>query len=588
MHYDIENNRTYSINDEGERELLANFEAEIVTETRYLDGNDVQTYLTLKGLMPGPKPKAPPIDLPETQIPAGNLAGMAWVLQAWGTRACLSPGMGVKDHLRAAIQMRSNPKTVNIYRHLGWTKIKGQRVYLHAGGGITPTGNNAGIQLALPPELQRYNLANPSKPAVGWNATMQLLKLGPPDLIWPMLAATFAPLFGPVDYAVHVEGKTGSFKSEIMSLFASHYGPALDARHLPGSWSSTANALEAQAFLCKNAPFVLDDFVPHGTRNQISQYQATADKIIRSQGNQAGRARLTDTSNLQSTMYPRGIILSTGEDTPEGHSVRARMLILQISPGTITSQNLTTCQKLRPHFTGTTADIVQHLATNGFPDIHGRANTIRDQNLAIGHSRTPAMLGHQVAIIEAVIDWAIAAKLTPKATGEKMKLDAMDAIIKACSAQQAFLESADPADLFTGALRQILGAKHGHLRTLHGLAPANCEICGWTKEGGDNNSMANYKSGGPCLGWIDWDEGVIYLDMTTGYPMIRKVAGAELSLTQLTLLRRLKDSGLLAQVDEPRNRNSIRVRAEGHTRQALCMFLSQAIKMEEVRNEQTA
>ena len=46
-----------------------------------------------------------------------------------------------------------------------------------------------------------------------------------------------------------------------------------------------------------------------------------------SSGNQAGRARLTDTSNLQQTFYPRGVIFSTGEDTPEGHSVRARMMI---------------------------------------------------------------------------------------------------------------------------------------------------------------------------------------------------------------------------------------------------------------------
>ena len=361
-------------------------------------------------------------------------------------------------------------------------------------------------------------------------------------------------------------------------------GPPWTPATCPVAGQAPPTALEAQAFLCKNAPFILDDFVPHGTRQQIGQYQSTADKIIRSQGNQAGRARLTDTSNLQSTMYPRGIILSTGEDTPEGHSVRARMLILEISQGTISPDKLTAAQKLRPKYTGLTAGLAQHLAAKGFPDIAARQATVRDQNLSIGHSRTPAMLGHQVAVIEAVMDYAIAAKLTTKQNGESLKLDAMDAIIKCCNMQNTYLESADPVDIFTGAFRQVLGSKMGHLRTAHGLAPMNCEVLGWTKEGGDEHSMASYRSHGPCVGWIDWDRNIIHLDMTTGYPMTRKVAGAELSLTQGTLLKRLKDGGLLAEVDEARQRNTLRIKAEGHMRQALAMNVTQALKMEEIKD----
>jgi hypothetical protein len=36
-------------------------------------------------------------------------------------------------------------------------------------------------------------------------------------------------------------------------------------------------------------------------------------------------------SSLRSVYYPRGLILVTGEDVPKGHSLRARLVVLELA-----------------------------------------------------------------------------------------------------------------------------------------------------------------------------------------------------------------------------------------------------------------
>ena len=42
-------------------------------------------------------------------------------------------------------------------------------------------------------------------------------------------------------------------KTELAALAQQHFGPGMDARHLPASWSSTGNAIEGLAFAAKDA-----------------------------------------------------------------------------------------------------------------------------------------------------------------------------------------------------------------------------------------------------------------------------------------------------------------------------------------------
>lgn len=579
MQYLIKDYQFYKMDEEGE-EQLCNFSARITEEIRYVDGVSTQTFLKITGLKPKPQQKEglrsdedmEPIKLPEVTIKAEDFASLNWVLPSWGVQAVIRPSPNVKEHIRTAIQLESTPEIRTIYKHIGWTEINGQQHYLHAGGSISRTGQHKNATVQLGPELSRYDLTTEITPEQGLSATFSLLELAMPEIIWPLIAATVAPLFGPVDYAVHVAGRTGTFKSELLSLMQSHYGQAMDARHLPGSWSSTANALEAQAFLAKNAVFVIDDFIPNGTSWQIRQYQATADKIIRAQGNQAGRARLTDTSSLQSTMYPRGIILSSGEDTPEGHSVRARMLIIELSPGDVEAAALTKAQQRRNELTATTVGLIQWIARNNVT-IWEQAQAYRDANLEVGHSRTPTMLGHLMASVEALLAYAEEIKALSRQKAAQYKKQAFAAIKFQGEKQQSYLEEQDPVDIWTAAIRQVFASGTGHVRSLGGGVPRNPTQLGWIEEN-SLGDMPTFKSRGPTIGWVNWDADELLLDVNLAFNAGKKAAGSELTLTKQTLWKRLKDAGLLARSDEARSRNTIRITAEGHPRNVIAMVLS--------------
>ena len=588
MQYEEVAFQSFRRDEENGPELMANFVAEIAVETRIVDGMTSHSKLLITGRYPkareNPADEPEAIEFPPVEIDAEEFAGLNWVMPNWGVRAIIRPGSGIKEDLRTYIQVRSKPEIKTIYRHTGWTKINGKDAYLHSGGAITSNGNNPSVTVRLPNELQKYDLSTNVPPKEGMLASLELLSVADKKVTWPLFAATFCPIFGPCDFAIHISGRTGTYKSELSSLYQSHYGAGMDARHLPGSWSSTANALEAQSFLACNAVFTIDDFIPGGSSWQVRAYQQNADKIIRAQGNQAGRARLTDISSLQQTMYPRGIILSTGEDIPEGHSVRARMLIMELTPGDVKLDELTKAQEKRGKYVGATAGLIQYLCDKKI-DLTPRVNQLRDAYRNIGHSRTPAMLAKLVTVAEAVLEYAVNIKAIKPVDLKSMKADARNAIETQGLVQHTFLEDSDPTDLFCAAIRQIFASGLGHVRGLNGGVPNNAPLVGWIKESGEGE-LPTFKAKGPCIGWISTPKNELYIDLTAGVSLIKKVAGPEMTLTKQTLFKRLKDAGKIIRVDDSRQRNTIRVTADGHVRNVLCMALSDTLDNQEAARDE--
>lgn len=586
--YETLENRTYRVID-GERQLMANFIARITEETRYIDGAGTETYLTIEGVGPGETDLLDPTDEPTPTVhaavtmPASQFAGMGWALSAWGSCAVISPGSSVKEDLRTSIQLASRPKVTTVHRHLGWDKT-GKR-YMHAGGAISKEGNDSSVRVELPMELSNYRLESGDKKTTkrAIECTLALLDVAPRSITWPMLAATVAPILGPCDYGMHLTGRTGTYKSELTSLFQSHYGTDMDARHLPGSWSSTGNALEAQSFYAKNALFTIDDFVPTGTSWQQRTYQTTADKLFRAQGNQAGRARLTDTSSLQTAMYPRGLILSTGEDTPDGHSVRARMMILELAPGDIDLAKLTNAQSNRTLYKYTLAAFIQWVAASR-PDIRDYSAQVRDQNLSTGHARTPAMIGGLVASIAQFLAWCSQTGAVSKTKAESLLANASEEIVAAGRRQITYLENIDPVEVFAAAVRDVFGRRLGHIRTQSGGIPRKAELLGWLRQEDNQSDIPTFTSYGPCIGWVNWDQGELYLNAETGYNVVKKAAGSEISLSKQTLMKRLKEANMLTRIDEPRQRNTVRVTAERHPHQVLSLSIPLVLDITEKPN----
>ncbi len=174
--------------------------------------------------------------------------------------------------------------------------------------------------------------------------SLAVLQVAPEPVTVPLLAAVYRAVLGPCDFALHLTGSTGAGKSELAALIQRHFGAGFDGRHLPGSWSSTANALEALAFSAADAVLVVDDFAPTAGAGDVDRAHRDADRLLRAQGNRSGRLRMRPDGSLRATKPPRGPIVSTGEDLPRGQSLRPRVLVVDVGRSDVDWGRLTDCQ----------------------------------------------------------------------------------------------------------------------------------------------------------------------------------------------------------------------------------------------------
>ena len=119
----------------------------------------------------------------------------------------------------------------------------------------------------------------------------------------------------------------------------------MNRSRLPANWSSTDNSIEALAFTCKDALLVVDDFAPATARADSDRQQRTAERLIRGQGNHSGRQRMRADGTLRPPKPPRGLILATGEDVPRGHSILARLCVVELQRGNVNLLRLSECQR---------------------------------------------------------------------------------------------------------------------------------------------------------------------------------------------------------------------------------------------------
>ena len=537
---------------------LCNFSARIVSQNERDDGVEKNLTLVLEGTLYGQP-------LPPAEVTAAQFGAMNWPVERWGTQAVVYAGMGAKDHLRTALQLFSgNVPRQTTYTHLGWRKVGDQHVYLHAGGTIAPVAPNAPqtIQVDAPESLRGYILPDPPggdalKKAV--RASLKTLDLAPDRITVPLLAAIYRAPLGNVDFALHLAGSTGAGKSELSAVTQQHYGPGLDSRNLPGSWSSTANALEGLAFSAKDALVVVDDFAPEGSSIDIQRYHATAARLFRAQGNGAGRGRMRADGTLRPDKPPRGLILSTGEDIPKGHSIRARTVILELEPGDLDWRLLTEAQSEAANgiYASALSSFIRWIAadyenrTAAFVFNHAKhRNALRIG----GHRRTLDAGAQLLAALESLLSFAVdVGALNESERGELWQRFEVG-IIAALEPQAALQSQADPVARFSELLTGIFSSQRAHLEdAARGGYPG--DGWGWktepfqTQYGTDAKTVAK----GARLGWIDSD--VLYLEPGSLYAALQSFAreqGEAFPLTERTLLKRLSERGLIQAADAGR------------------------------------
>jgi len=204
---------------------------------------------------------------------------------------------------------------------------------------VTPKG----VQKKAPPgvELETgqfarnlgFLLPDQSKlPALGRHILSDFLELKGHILTFPLMAhivlAPFASVIteitGKEKPAIHLQGSSGGGKTFLSTLAMSFFG--VFEGSIP-SWSSTANALEAEGFGFRDSLFLIDDYKPAVVP------QETVIRIFQGYSDSHGRLRLKSNSRIQDHRFIRGLLLSTGEDfVMDIESVTGRTICLQVEP----------------------------------------------------------------------------------------------------------------------------------------------------------------------------------------------------------------------------------------------------------------
>jgi hypothetical protein len=482
-------------------------------------------------------------------VPASEFTSMAWPLEKLGGGAIIAAGSGVRDHARAAIQFLSKDMDHRcVFKHTGWRRVEDQWFYLHAGGAIGPEGLRTDLNVKLPSNLAAFEL--PSAPEgkslrSSIRSSLRFLNLGPWRVTVPIYAAIWRSVLSASDFSLHLTGPTGSFKSCISALAMQHFGAGFDYQHLPGSWTSTANANAHLQFVLKDALFVIDDFVPQGSQADVQRMQRDADRIFRGQGNNAGRGRMARDTSLQKPTPPRGFTLSTGEDVPRGESLKARVWFLDFSLGDVDIAKLTGCQHDANSglFAQAMAGYLRWLAPQ-FEEqrrrLAERVAQLREEAMQDGqHRRTPSTIANLDHGLSAFLLFAMQSGAITWEESKAVSRKAWRALEQGARAQTREQGEEEPARRFLNLIGAVFSRGDAHLGSAGlGGSPkdAKGKLIGWTAE----------RDG----------EQFFLLEPEASYAAANRLAqeqGISLSVGQTTLWKRLREHGFLARHEEGRN-----------------------------------
>ena len=487
-----------------------------------------------------------------------------WAVRAVGLSALVMPGLSVADHLRVAVQSRSrNPARRTVFTHTGWRQIGGCWWYLTNSGALGAKGLDEAVTVELGP-LSGYALPDVTDVTALREAvaiSLGLLDLAPDTVTVPLLAPAYrAPLPLPPDCSVWFYVRSGTFKTAVTALAQQHFGASMDPQNLPGNWTSTANALEAQAYLLNGALFVVDDYSPDATKVDAQRRAVAADRLVRGSANHSGRGRLRPDGTIRPVKPPRAQILTSAEDVPPGvESMRARSLVAEVMPGDVAITRLTAAQEAARSgvLALAMAGYVQSLAKrynadNRLPSaLAATRDDYRGRARADGHPRYALNIASLAVGWHEFLGFAGASGAISAEDRDAYWARAWKALCDIGADQDRYRRDADPVSIYLKSLAALIAEGRAHLAAPHGGCPAeNPGRWGWREgvAGGEPQMLPR----GDLVGWVDDDD--VYLQPDAAYRAARQFAEGSsnsLGISQIALHKHLAERQLLASVGGP-------------------------------------
>ncbi|MGB9662266.1 MAG: CHC2 zinc finger domain-containing protein [Moorellaceae bacterium] len=436
---------------------LSNFDARITEEVVLDDGAERRLQFKIGGSL------ADGTTLPTIIVPADKFTSLGWVTGEWGAKAVVNAGNSSKDHLRAAIQLLSNPVRRTVYSHLGWRQINDRWVFLHGNGALGAEG------VEVVPEadcLRRYVLPSEPEPSSAEvvRLALEFLKVAPLEMTLPLFAAVWRAPLNSLVYAplmLWVYGETGTFKSTIAALALSFFG-TFDKDSLPASWTATEAFLERLAFLARDVFLCIDDFAPEFSKYSQEELSRKVSRVVRQAGNRAYRGRMRPDLTLRPEYPPNALIISTAEQLPPpSMSLIGRTFLVKFERDKVDTARLTALQKTASALSYAMRAYLEWLRPqldNLIGRLQQRLIELRQKAVVEGHTRLPENVAHLMLGMVMFTTFAVSAgALTQK---EKWDLDnrAWSTLLRLAQQQAKVMREERPTAKFLTALSQLLNS----------------------------------------------------------------------------------------------------------------------------------
>jgi DNA primase catalytic core len=464
-------------------------------------------------------------------------------------------------HFVAALDAMSQKlaRRVEIAR-TGWVDTSEGLAFVTPGGVVGKLPD--GMSVALPKNLSQidnYRVADDGDEAFrkGLEGLLTgFLNAFDHHITYPALAFALMPVAAHwlphQRFAMHLNGETGSLKTETARVMMSLYGDFVDKPPLI-SWRSTINAIEYVGFWLPDVIGLVDDYKP-----SLTSPKAFAELIQRyADGN--SRDRLSRDIQMRQQRSMRWWLLSTGEDLPTGEaSVLARMINIRFPrrpTGVAFNHNLGMAQRLAKYFPTVTARWAAWLTD---PEHHGTFEaqiTLYHQQIADylqkeapevpNINRISRNLGVLWTVWDAWTDFLLengAAELIAKGYTEFRGIVGRLAL---SIARQVVEEK--PTRIYLDAVQE--GLDSGRFRLL-------------PRYGEDKEML--YGPG--FIGWHDIEGVYLTGDVFHDVAKWRREAGQEIGFSVNELHRLFKEEGLLAKVGKSTVTTNINVRGRGSPR----------------------
>jgi hypothetical protein len=221
-------------------------------------------------------------------------------------------------------------------RSTGWVIRDGRRYFLTGSGmlGAGGLGPDALADLGQG-NLRHYALPDPPPDLrLAISASLDFLALGDKFpgavLLWAaMYAAPLCPL-KTLDAVIWVHGPTGCGKSVVTHLALAHFGPGFVHGHSfypVADWAATLASLEDTVYRTKDVPLVIDD-CDSGDSSIVSS-------VVHQVISRSGRGHITADLSQHHNLYPRGLVITTGESLPVGLDVAKRTIGVLLRRGQV-------------------------------------------------------------------------------------------------------------------------------------------------------------------------------------------------------------------------------------------------------------